>query len=405
MKKTFLASILFLQILSINAQKCGFELVTKHHQSEEKREWVEKQIHDWIGHHSSQLRSGAVITLPVVVHVLYRQPDQNISEEQIRSQIDVLNEDFRGVNENVNRTPPVFQPHVSDVELEFCLVQRDESGEPHSGINRIQVQRRNIGLTEIFYKSDRGGIDPWDPEKYINIYVCELGRDLLGYATVPSEKEEFDGIVVQPQYFGREGSAIQSTPNHLGRTLTHEMGHYLGLEHLWGFEGSSCAAGDFVDDTPEQEEPSYACPTFPLRDICSPGREGLMYMNYMDYTDDDCMTMFTHGQKSRMLAQLDLFRSNLMNNNVCTTTGSDDQDEDLNIWATYNIWTKELCVEAEITDAQIIITDLNGRLALSKSSTLSSITCWNWEPDAKGIYTLQIRKGTNMIFSTIFVAN
>lgn len=275
---------------------------------------------DWVTNYSKIAKPRAVVTVPIVVHVLWRVSGENINDAQIRSQIDVLNNDFRKLNSNFKNTPTVFQAIAADVELEFCLASTDPSGKATNGITRTQTTVDNIGDTELWYKSATGGKDPWDNTKYINIWVCDLGDEYLGFATPPGTAfpTESDGIVIGSQYFGTTGTATNSAPNNLGKTTTHEMGHYFNLEHVWGPEDGGCNEDDFVDDTPLQEIDSYGCPTFPLLDNCTSTGNGVNFNNYLDYTDDDCMTMFTEGQKKRMLAALNGPRTDLLNSNICS---------------------------------------------------------------------------------------
>lgn len=185
----------------------------------------------------------APVALPVVVHVLWRTNEENISDEQIESQMAVLNEDFRKMNLNFSNTPAALQGLAADVELEFCLATIDPGGNPTNGITRTQTDVDNIGMTLDFFDGYYGGKAPWDQAKYINIWVCDIGDDgTLGFATPPgtADPPESDGLVIGHQFFGTTGTAAGSSPNHLGRTTTHEMGHYFNLEHIWGPGNGGC---------------------------------------------------------------------------------------------------------------------------------------------------------------------
>ena len=165
--------------------------------------------------------------------------------------------------------------------------------------------------------SSSGGADPWDQDSYLNIWVCDLGSGLLGYASPPSSwPNPNDGVVIGYRYFGNTGTA--QPPYHKGRTATHEIGHWLNLEHVWGAWGS--CGNDQVSDTPVQEMENYSCPSFPSTSICSGQSNtpnGDMFMNYMDYTNDACMNLFTEGQKSRMIAAINQYRPNLLSHSLC----------------------------------------------------------------------------------------
>jgi len=285
---------------------------------------IQIQTQNWIQNNTSSLESRSVVTLPVVVHIIWRLSEENITNDQVYSQMEVLNEDFRKLNSNFFSGPVPFQSLGADIEIEFCLASIDPFGNPSNGITRTQTFDDDMGMYK-YYDDDLGGKDPWDIKKYINIWVCDIGDDgTLGFATPPGTADpvESDGIVIGHQYFGTNGTAFNSYPNDLGRTTTHEMGHYFNLEHLWGVWDGGCSEDDFVSDTPNQYESTEACPDFPYHDDCTFSGNGIMFNNYMDYTDDDCMTMFTHGQKMRMLAALNGPRSGLLSGNKCNTTSS-----------------------------------------------------------------------------------
>lgn len=250
-----------------------------------------------------------VITIPVVFHVIYNQEGTNISEEQILSQLNVLNEDFRNRNENRGNTPEEFQDLEADVEIEFCLANVDPNGYRTSGITRTQTFHDNFfffynGFD--FMKYDAlGGRDAWPSDQYLNVWVCKLfGSGVLGYAQFPGDDPASDGIVLDYRFFGTVGERTPF-PGFNGRTTTHEVGHWLNLRHIWG--DGDCSVDDMVADTPLQGRPNggYAYPcTFPGPNSCDEGEGDLpdMFQNYMDYSNDECMSLFTKGQKARMRA-------------------------------------------------------------------------------------------------------
>lgn len=290
-----------------------------------KMQQIEEINRRWISDYQNETSLKAVVTVPVVVHVIWREANENISDAQIMSQMEVLNNDFRKLNDNFNEGPAAFRPLGADIEIEFCMASIDPSGKATNGITRRKTTVDNIGETEdAWYQASEGGTDAWDVDQYINIWVCDIGDDgTLGFASPPgfADPEESDGLVVGHQYFGTIGTATDSWPNHLGRTTTHEMGHYFNLEHLWGIDGG-CNDDDLVSDTPQQDEASYDCSDFPTYDACTSTGNGIMYNNYMDYSDDSCMTLFTKGQKDRMLAALNNQRKGLLTGNVCDGTNS-----------------------------------------------------------------------------------
>lgn len=254
----------------------------------------------------------AIIRIPVVVHILHNGESigtgSNISMAQIESQIDVLNEDFRRLNTDATNTPPVFQPVASDVGIEFYLACIDPDGNPTNGVIRKQGQS---SYTVVNQSSDKvnesatgiklgaNGSVAWPTDKYFNMWVCNLAGNLLGYAQFPhyyTTDPSTDGIVVTTTAFGRTGNVV--APFNLGRTATHEVGHWLNLLHIWGDYVGCGGNGDFVADTPDQNNARTGCPSFP-QTSCSSND---MFMNYMDYTNDGCMNIFTVGQRNRMRA-------------------------------------------------------------------------------------------------------
>lgn len=284
----------------------------------QQRADIEAFTQAWIADQQNRGQESRVVeTVSVVVHVVYQNSQENISDAQIESQLVVLNEDFRKLNRNAANTGSGFRAIASDVEIEFCLATIDPNGNPTNGITRTPTTVNNLGETDDYYLTRLGGRDSWDVTRYINIWVCDIGDDgTLGFALLPgtADPPESDGMVIGHQYFGTIGTAAASSPNQLGRTVTHEMGHYLNLEHLWGDDQGGCGEDDFVSDTPNQFEDSFGCPSFPAFDDCTDSGNGINFNNYMDYSDDECMTMFTEGQKSRMLAALNGPRAQLLNN-------------------------------------------------------------------------------------------
>ncbi|MBR9913482.1 MAG: T9SS type A sorting domain-containing protein [Algicola sp.] len=239
---------------------------------------------------------GSIITIPVVVHVLYRTSQENISDAQILSQIQVLNDDFRRMNADADNT----WSQAADTEIQFCMATVDPNGNPTNGITRKSTNKTSWGTNDAMKKSSQGGVDPWDTSQYLNMWVCNIGGGILGYAQFPGGSAATDGVVMGPNYFGsvNGGSGFYlSAPFNLGRTTTHEVGHFLNLRHIWGDGG--CSVDDFVSDTPTSDGANYGCATSHV----SCGTTD-MVQNYMDYSDDACMNLYTQGQRDRMRAVL-----------------------------------------------------------------------------------------------------
>ncbi|MGQ9862972.1 MAG: CUB domain-containing protein [Bacteroidia bacterium] len=286
----------------------------------------EERIRQWIAAHPQAVqRTGNVLTVPVVVHVVYRTTLQNIPNARIDSQLKVLNEDYRRLNADRVNTPAAFAPVAADCEIQFCLANRDPNGRPTTGITRTQTTKRVFPYQGDSVKSFlKGGVDPWPSDQYLNIWVCNLGNNLLGYAQFPGDNPATDGVVIHYQAFGRNNPGLYSSYNK-GRTTTHEIGHWLNLRHVWGDDqnlSNTCSQDDGVSDTPPQSVATYGCPTFPKTDVCSPTSPGIMFMNYMDYADDRCANLFTQGQKTRMWAAINNFRSSLFSSPGCAGPNS-----------------------------------------------------------------------------------
>jgi len=267
----------------------------------------------WVARQRSEIqRVDGIITIPVVVHVIYRTSTQNISEAQIQSQMQVLNDDFRRLNADANGT----WSQAADTQIEFCLATVDPNGNPTTGITRKYYNRSEWGTNDAMKYSSNGGVDAWSTADYLNMWICNIGGGILGYAQFPgSGSAATDGVVMSPQYFGTIGSA--QAPFDGGRTTTHEVGHWLNLRHIWG--DGNCNADDFVNDTPTSDAANYGCASSHVS--CNSTD---MVQNYMDYSDDACMNLFTQGQTDRMRALFEAggFRASLLNSAGCGNGGS-----------------------------------------------------------------------------------
>jgi len=244
-------------------------------------------------------RSGPIV-IPVVVHVVYNKPSGNISVAQVKSQITTMNKDYQAQNSDKKNVPPVWAGLVADAKITFELATKDPKGNATNGITRTKTSETSFGTDDGVKFSKSGGIDAWPTQKYLNIWVCDLGGGLLGYAQFPGGPADTDGVVILNTAFGTTG--IAAAPFNLGRTAVHEVGHWLNLNHIWG-DTNDCSGTDHVDDTPKQQLPNYNKPAFP-HVTCNNGPNGDMFVNYMDYVDDDTMVMFTPGQVARMYATL-----------------------------------------------------------------------------------------------------
>ena len=318
MKK--LITLIFISIFCVAVQaqtrNCGTmehldEIKLNDPQVEQRMQVEESVIQNWIANNPESLMLN-VITIPVVVHIVYKTSAQNISDNDVYSQIQVLNDDFRKTNSDASSVPSAFSGLAADCEIEFCLAVRDPSGNVTTGITRTSTTTSSFsGYTSMKYSSS-GGQNAWNTSDYLNIWVCNLASGLLGFATFPGGNPSTDGIVCDYAYFG---DISATSPYDKGRTATHEVGHWLNLRHIWG--DSNCG-NDYVSDTPTQASSNGGCPSFPSTSNCTGNApNGDMFMNYMDYTYDACMYMFSSGQKTRMRATLNGSRSSLQSSNGC----------------------------------------------------------------------------------------
>ncbi|MDP2088517.1 MAG: thrombospondin type 3 repeat-containing protein [Flavobacteriaceae bacterium] len=303
---------------------------------------------------SKSSKIASIITIPVVVHVIHNSDalgtGENITDAQVRSQIKVLNEDFRKMMStrgyNTNSVG-------ADTEIEFCLAAVDPNGDMTNGINRKEFTNASFSQTEV--NSIVKPATQWDPTKYLNMWTVRFTDNmLLGYAQFPSAstlsglpsnggEASTDGVVIVYHAFGsadqNDGSFILNTSYKYGRTTTHEVGHWLGLRHIWG--DGDCSVDDYCNDTPIAGKENYLCPAPANLDTC-PNNPGFdMIENYMDYTRDECMNIFTNDQKTRMLTVLSNSprRKELLTSATCNSDFSFSLVSDL----------KEICVPSTAT--------------------------------------------------------
>ncbi|MCG2792463.1 MAG: zinc metalloprotease [Weeksellaceae bacterium] len=225
------------------------------------------------------------VDIPVVVNVLYRTSAENLSDSRIAEQIAILNADFAGTNTDASKIPAEFSGiKAGDTKVRFHLVKTV----------RKSTAKTKWGTNDAMKKASSGGIDATSPSSYFNLWVVGNMGGILGYATFPESAGLWnDGVVIAAPYFGKTGA---TSPYNLGRTATHEVGHYLNLRHIWG---DATCGNDLVSDTPTQTGANYGKPTYPKYNTCSGTSRSIMFMNYMDYVDDAAMFMFSAGQKSR----------------------------------------------------------------------------------------------------------
>lgn len=396
-------------------EKCGTMHLLETHQNNNpqlqvKMQEAEKNIQHWIKNNKGGNKS--VITIPVVVHVVYVNNNQNISDEQIKSQIDALNADYRRLNTDKTNTRPVFDTIAADIEIEFCLTATDTNGNFTTGIIRKESPGEFFGLFTPFdgVKSSNNGIgsDPWPTDQYLNIWVCPLIPGLLGYAQFPGDNPATDGVVITTNAFGTIGTV--QPPSTKGRTATHEIGHWLGLRHIWG--DGPCDSTDYVDDTPNADASSSGCDLNKntcVNDSTFWGNFNPpdMVENFMDYSEDVCMNAFTKGQKTRMWAAINTLRPTLlttMNNKNCYTVGINSYALSSNEIQIFPIPAENnftITLNEEFIQS-ITVYNLLGEVVFSKNINLSSfvVDTQNWK---NGIYTINVKGEKNNFIRKIAV--
>ncbi|MCB0668649.1 MAG: proprotein convertase P-domain-containing protein [Saprospiraceae bacterium] len=287
-----------------------------------RRQSLENKIQQFILNNQGNAANNTV-TIPVVFHVVHNGDavgtNENLAESLLLAQLDQLNADFSRMNSDANATPAAFQGAAANTMIQFCLATTDPNGDPTSGIIRHHL---NLDQSACWNSSFIGSniVSPniWDHNKYLNIFTVNkittsncASNSILGYAYFPGSPANIDCAV---HAYYTIGSLTNPNPQGgvygYGRTVTHEVGHWLNLNHIWGSSG--CGNDDGVNDTPPQDADNGGCPNFPLTDACTPNSPGVMYMNYMDYVNDQCMNMFTQGQASRMMAAISLYRQHFL---------------------------------------------------------------------------------------------
>ena len=303
-----------MSVESATAQvRCGFEEPGQRSSGRSKNEFE-----SWLSAKRQAQSSISVETqyhIRVVVHVIHNGESagtgSNIPDEQIISQIAVLNEDYQGANADAVNTPPEFQPLAGAAPIYFELATSDPIGRSTTGIVRVNGGKETWSRTE---EKKFKSLSYWPAENYLNIWVCNL-TGYIGYAQFPvSELEGLsedpsnrltDGVVISYLALG----SVDDGPFNLlpeynkGRTATHEVAHFFGLRHVWG-DVMDCEGTDYVDDTPPQSNPTIGCPTHPQKECPATDPVSKMFQNFLDTSDDVCMSLFTKGQVERMTTVL-----------------------------------------------------------------------------------------------------
>lgn len=314
------------------------------------------------------------VTIPVVVHIVLQNPNA-VTDAQVQSQIDVLNKDYAALNTDTSILPAVWKALIGNAKIQFCLAQRTPSGEVTNGIERVTTTKSSFSISSAAKAvkfTSTGGAAQWDGDSYLNIWVTHLESGYLGVATFPGlYADDQQGVVIDYTGFGTTGTA--ASPYNKGRTATHEIGHYFNLRHIWGDE-DACAADDGIDDTPKQAKATYGCPAWPQVDQCASSNPGYMFENYMDYSDDACLVLFTTEQVDVIRTTLTDDRASLLSSNGCTPLDLKTLDAQVeNVISPYN----QQC------DASITPSVLLKNMGLT---TLTKVNI-NYQTDEGTVYT------------------
>lgn len=359
------------------------------------------------------------ITVPVVVHVVWRTEEQRPDEDRVRSQIDVLNEDFRKLNSDISDVYPLFRGRAADLEINFVLATEDPQGQAHPGIITRQTTDANIaalapdGRRKLCY-DDLGGSSAWCTECYLNIWVADLGLEAVaGIGIFPTQIASGevpgaeDGVYIQPGRFGRDDNLEE--PYHLGRTCTHEVGHYFNLLHPWGAETppadcipSVCcddpAYDDAVDDTPSQISLYVGeCPGVTVNScISSPVEEPDNAQNFMGFSADNCSLMFTEGQKIRVWDAIATYRTGFLADDCLKSCLVNTANEPVLVDDLFRILrngSSQPRLQVLTDGLQWELYGINGQIMQSGQQNQAGELALSYSNLAAGVYLLQARKG------------
>lgn len=399
--------------LSLYGQERGcatYEKLEQFYRKNPEAKLIEKDLDNFLTRkQKGSFAKENVVTIPVVVHVLYKNSEQNISDAQIQSQLSVLNADFRKLNADFSTVvPAAFQGAASDMQIAFCLATKDPSGNPTNGIIRKSVASSFV-FDDNYYVGSNGGDNVWDPSKYLNIWVGAFtNNNLLGWAYPPvAAGYPDDGLCITYTAFGTMGTA--QAPYNKGRTATHEIGHYFGLNHIWGASNNPTVCGtalndDGCADTPATNQPYFGSPVFPDNSfMCNPTATGAMFMNYMDYVRDGSMAMFTNDQKTIAQNTLSGPRASLLNSNACTFLAVNEVEKSNSINLFPNPTTQYISIASPLTKIdEVEIFNSEGRL-VKKAVIRNETDKIDVKDFASGVYYVRTYNGRNFIKSMKFI--
>ena len=423
MKHLLSTLFLLLTFSVIQAQEvhhCGFDYLIQSKAEQSPKNYG--QYLDFIKHCDENFRNSSrtseVYEIPVVFHVVYNTDEQNLSDDVILDQLEIINQDYRRLNPNASETRDEFIPVAADTEIQFYLATIDPDGNPTTGINHVYTEESGFPFNILDFASldnvkhsDTGGADAWDTEHYLNIWVCNIESgffgSLSGYAYPPNNSPNWpeeqgapnpdeEGVVLHYPVVGSNNPQAGDDgmdANDGGRTCTHEVGHYLGLRHIWGdpipFFEDGCTVDDGIDDTPNVEaQANFVC------DYSLESCEGVlpaMIENYMDYSTDACMNMFTQEQKEMMRYIIEEFRPGLIDGTIVNLE-SEPNKTDFKIYPNPSNGDMTVSFSREVFSGTKSIKVLNsvGEIVLEESTERDSHKL-SLDPLSPGIYFIQVQ--------------
>jgi len=365
----------------------------------------EREIEEHLKKASIHTRTNAYI--PLVFHIVLEEGRDSIGLSNIEDQIELLNEAFNGQNKDLTKVPDEFRNTINrESDFLFCLASKMEGEKEVRGLvtkytdienfgDNLNIEgKRKVKFTQF------GGSDAWDTDHFLNIWITDLEL-WQGITTFPNSINNNElGIIIDPDYFGSKDEEAENYPYHKGKTLIHEMGHYFNLYHTWGLE-ESCNSDDGVEDTPLQEVIYRSCPSG-QRISCGSSD---MYMNFMNFTDDNCLIFFTRGQMDRMHAALELYYPSLLSDASCFNDSEIINPlEDINF--NYNPGNKNLVFDqkqAICKRINIELFSIDGKLLVRDQIFCERKEEINLNNFSAGIYILFLQAENNFISHKLFV--
>lgn len=362
---------------------------------ESRLQVMEQQTQEYIQNHKA-VKSGTVVVIPVVFHIVYNTASQNLPDGVIQEQMAILNADYAKMNADTVNVPAIWKSIAANTMIQFRLADFDTLGNPTTGIIHTATAVTSFANSPSDHKinfTTLGGANAWNRNHYLNIWVCNLGTGILGYTQMPGAgTASKDGCVINCMAVGKTGA---TAPYNLGRTVTHEVGHWFNLIHTWGDDFGYCYGTDYVADTPNEADANYSnYPVYTVKtDSCSPNAPGFMWQNYLNYTDDAGMCMFTAGQVQRMQAALHGPRDSILTSPAIWPAAVREiaLNTSISVYPTPSTGVVYLKLNNPFGKGKISVFDISGNLVYkSVAERLESETILDLGSLSQGVYFLEI---------------